>query len=299
MCTIAEALIKVPATSANLGPGFDALGLALTLYDEVTVEWDGPADGLRVEVTGEGAAEVPRDETHLVVRSMRAAFERLGVPGPAGLTLRCHNRIPHGRGLGSSAAAICAGLLAAQAVTGAEFDVFALAAELEGHPDNVAACLAGGLTIAWTERGEAKLVRLTPDPRVIPVVCVPATKLSTHEARGLLPQVVPHRDAAVNAGRAALLIAALTSRPDLLPPATEDLLHQNYRSSAMPATADLVRRLREEGFSAVVSGAGPTVMAFTTTDSLDSLAPKVGTDWHIQPLNIDLNGAVVQFSTTR
>ncbi|WP_204286639.1 homoserine kinase [Microbispora amethystogenes] len=301
-------VVRVPATSANLGPGFDSLGLALDLYDEVEAAIsDSP--GVRIEVEGHGAGELDDGEGHLVVRTMRATFDRMGFAQPAGVELRCRNRIPHARGLGSSSAAICAGILAARALArrrGAEdlpdADVFALATELEGHPDNVAPCLAGGLTIAWTDQsGVASMVKLTPHEDVRPVALIPDFRLSTEEARGLLPKDVPHSDAAANAGRAALLVAALTGRPEpgLLLAATEDRLHQKYRAPAMPRTADLVRRLRTAGVPAVVSGAGPTVLALTTTGTKDLIAAEVGNDWHIQPMNVDPSGAFVRFPETR
>ncbi|GAA4595665.1 homoserine kinase [Planotetraspora phitsanulokensis] len=309
-------VVRVPATSANLGPGFDSLGLALDLHDEVeaTLLADG---GVRVHVEGEGVGELDLGEGHLIVKAMRATFDRMGAAQPAGIRLRCLNRIPHARGLGSSSAAICAGILAARALAGTagprgaeatgpgdltDADVFALATELEGHPDNVAPCLAGGLTIAWSDQsGPARMVKLTPHEDVRPVVLIPGFRLSTEEARGLLPKDVPHSDAAANAGRAALLIAALTQTPEpgLLMAATEDRLHQDYRAPAMPRTADLVHRLRSAGVPAVVSGAGPTVLVFSTRDTQDLIAPEVGTEWLIQPMNVDTVGAGVLFPETR
>ncbi len=296
--------IRVPATSANLGPGFDALGLALSLYDEVEASLTGER-GVEVSVSGEGAGEVDLGERHLVVRAMREAFGRMGVAQPAGIRLRCRNRIPHARGLGSSSAAVCAGLLAARALAEVEWpddEVFALATEMEGHPDNVAPCLAGGLTVAWSDHaGAPHMVKLAPDQRVRPVVLVPSARLATETARGLLPKDVPHKDASFNAGRAALLIAALTQRPEtgLLLAATEDRLHQHYRAPAMPQSAALVERLRAVGVPAVVSGAGPTVLAFSTSDTQDLIAPEVGNDWHIQQMDVDPVGANVQFPETR
>ncbi|MFF7590021.1 homoserine kinase [Kitasatospora purpeofusca] len=258
--------VRVPATSANLGPGFDAFGLALGLYDDVVVR---VADsGLSVDIAGEGAETLPRDERHLLVRSMRAAFDRLGGQ-PRGLEVVCANRIPHGRGLGSSSAAICAGIVAARAVTiggpsALDDDaLLALASELEGHPDNVAACLRGNFTVAWTEEDRARAIALEPSAEVVPVVFVPATEVLTETARGLLPRTVPLADAAANAGRSALLVEALTRRPDLLLAATEDRIHQDYRASAMPDSAALVAALRAENVPAVISGAGPTVLALT------------------------------------
>ncbi|MET9240048.1 homoserine kinase [Nonomuraea sp. NPDC003709] len=303
--------IRVPATSANLGPGFDALGLALSLYDDVEAALTDEA-GVRVTVEGEGAGELDLGEGHLVVKAMRATFDRMGITQPSGIRLHCRNRIPHARGLGSSSAALCAGILAARALAEGEQlsergrfsddDVFALATEIEGHPDNVAPCLAGGLTVAWYDHsGTPHMVKLAPDERIRPVVVVPVTRLATETARGLLPKDVPHKDASFNAGRAALLIAALTRQPEpgLLLAATEDRLHQHYRAPAMQDTANLVERLRAVGVPAVVSGAGPTVLAFSTSDTQDLIAPEVGNDWHIQQMDVDPVGANVQFPETR
>jgi homoserine kinase len=299
--------VRVPATSANLGPGFDALGLALGLHDEV--EARVTRSGLDIEVSGEGAEDVAdAGEKHLVARAMRVAFDDLNVAQPPGLALRCVNRIPHGRGLGSSAAAIVAGLVAARALAGAPAspeDVLPLASVLEGHPDNVAPCLFGGLTIAWVTTGAAGLpqacaIRLDPHAEVRPVVFVAPGPVSTKVARGLLPAAVPHADAARNAGRAALLVAALTVRPDALLDGTEDKLHQDYRAPAMPHSLDLVTRLRAVGVPAVVSGAGPSVLAFLTENPtqddlkrLDSIAVETGIHWHISPLVVERQGASV------
>jgi homoserine kinase len=296
-------LVRVPATSANLGPGFDALGLALGLHDQIDVAVTG--SGLSVEVSGEGAAEVAdAGEQHLVVRAMRVAFDDLGLAQPPGLALRCVNRIPHGRGLGSSAAAIVAGILAARALAGASVrpqDALPLASALEGHPDNVAPCLFGGLTIAWLadSTAAAHAVRLEPLADLRPVAFIAPEPVSTKVARGLLPASVPHAHAARNAGRAALLVAALTARPDALFDGSEDLLHQSYRAPVMPATHELVSMLRAAGVPAVVSGAGPSALAFLTGDEageadlekLDSIARETGTHWRITPLAVERHGA--------
>jgi homoserine kinase len=279
--------VRVPASAANLGPGFDAFGLALGLYDDVVARIG--EGGVHVDVAGEGADDVPRDKRHLVVRAMRAAFEKMGGQ-PRGIELVCANRIPHGRGLGSSAAAIVAGVLAArELVLGGlpDDEVLALCAEIEGHPDNVAAALLGGLTLAWRSGSAVQAVRLPVAEGVAPVAFVPGTKSSTAKARRLLPDVVPHADAAVNAGRAALLVEALGRRPDLLMPATEDLLHQPYRAEAMPRTAALVASLRAAGVPAVVSGSGPTVLAFGGEGF------NAGRGWTALPLAVDLDGAQV------
>jgi len=255
--------VTVPATSANLGPGFDALALALGLADDVVAEVRGPAEpALTVEVTGEAAQEVPRDATHLIVRVLDRAAAHAGAARPP-LRLRCTNRIPHGRGLGSSAAATVAGLLLARGLLAPDLDddaVLALATEVEGHPDNVAACLLGGLAIAWSGEGGVRAVRSEVAPDVRAAVLVPPDALPTERARGMLPSTVPHPDAAFTAGRAALLVEALTRRSDLLLPATEDRLHQDYRAAAMPESARLIRALRAQGVAAVVSGAGPSVL---------------------------------------
>ena len=353
--------VRVPATSANLGPGFDALGLALTLYDEVDA-WICPA-GLSIEISGEGADLAEAGEEHLVVQAMRAAFAVTGTQ-PPGIGIRCVNRIPHGRGLGSSAAAIVAGILAARALAGTdgrvgdgrardgrvgdgragdgragdgragdgragdgaesgpaagalpEDAVFRLATGMEGHPDNVAACLGGGLAISWTVSGRPYMVRLEPLPSISPVICVAPTPVRTEAARRLLPELVPHKDAAANAGRSALLVAALTQLPaatslgtgwpdgaGALFDATQDWLHQDYRSAAMPETDALVRRLRGEGIAAVVSGAGPSVLALLFgrespgyrhhLDSLGSIVKKTGIAWHISSLDVERHGARV------
>ena len=307
--------VRVPATSANLGPGFDTLGLALRLHDEVEARVT-PA-GLTIEVSGEGADDVlDAGEKHLVVRAMRVAFDDLNVAQPPGLALRCVNRIPHGRGLGSSAAAIVAGILAARALVPSgpailpDEGLLGLATEMEGHPDNVAACLGGGLTIAWTEDGQPRMARLEPLASVSPVICVGPAPVRTEVARRLLPGLVPHAEAAANAGRSALLVAALTQLPaetGALLAATRDWLHQDYRAGAMPETAALVGRLRAAGIPAVVSGAGPSVLALLSDqpgrpgepdyrhylDSLVSIVRETGIAWHISSLDVERQGARV------
>jgi homoserine kinase len=318
--------VRAPATSANLGPGFDALGLALALYDEI--EASITASGLAVEVSGEGAATASAGEQHLVVRAMRTAFAEMGGQ-PPGIALRCVNAIPHGRGLGSSAAAICSGLLAARALARpgkpalSDEEVFQLAAALEGHPDNVAACLAGGLAIAWAPRPRppaagasgpgasgpsargpgapgARLLRVPVAATLSVVACVPPVPLATEAARQTLPPAVPYADAAANAARSALLIAALTGAPQVLFEATEDFLHQPYRAAIMPETAALLGALRRAGVAAVVSGAGPAVLVLAfdgqepSAEAVDSIARETGITWAVTPLRIDQQGAHVQ-----
>ncbi|MCC2322865.1 homoserine kinase [Cellulomonas xiejunii] len=315
----AHVRVRVPATSANLGPGFDALGLALGLHDELEVRALGTAD-VRVEVQGEGAGAVPDDETHLVVRALRVALDHVGAP-QTGLHLVCHNRVPHGRGLGSSAAAVVAGILAARGLVAEpealDDDVaLALATQLEGHPDNAAPALLGGLTVAWTEDpgaapaapagahgpGPVRAVRLAVHGDLQPVAIVPPGHLSTRAARGVLPDQVPHADAAWQAGRAALLVEALGRRPDLLLAATGDRLHQGYRREVMPASLALVEALRARGVAAVVSGAGPTVLVLARrlpgggSDADEAIAEAFGgvmAGWRVLPLPVDTAGGSV------
>ncbi|OXM69267.1 homoserine kinase [Amycolatopsis thermalba] len=285
--------VTVPASSANLGPGFDALGLALALHDVVEVQVTDA--GLKVEVFDAGAGgveDVPTDETHLVVRALRRACEHLGVT-PPGLHLRCFNKIPHARGLGSSAAAVVSGIAAGYALAGRSLDGDAvqLAAEFEGHADNAAASLLGGFVLAWCEKGRFHAERLTPHPSIRPVVAVPSVKSSTEATRGLLPAQVPHPDAAFSAGRAALAVHALTSDPSLLLPATEDRLHQDYRAPAYPATGRLVRELRAAGVAATVSGAGPTVLALTVDGIIPAAVDVAG--FEVIELPVDQTGVQV------
>jgi homoserine kinase len=299
--------VVVPATSANLGPGFDSLGLALTLHD--TVEARLIEAGLEVQVTGVGADYAWRAaEKHLVIQAMQVGFAAIG-DEPPGIAISCRNEVPQGFGLGSSAAAIVAGLLAARALAAGrraaarpadvlpDAEVLRLACEMEGHADNVAACLAGGLTITWAGPSGPQVVRLTPARELAPVLCVPAIPVATRTARNALPEQVPHADAAANSARTALLITALTSRPDLLLPATEDFLHQRYRAPVMPGTATLLDALRDAGIPAVLSGAGPSVLALTV-DGQDGDAAGVARiaaqqceSWRVLPLRVDTQGA--------
>jgi homoserine kinase len=290
--------VSVPATSANLGPGFDSLGLALDHRDWVTAQVTD-AVGVEITVVGAGERTLPRDERHLVYRSMLSAFEHMGAAVP-GVRLRCRNVIPHARGLGSSSAAIVAGVcLARGLVAGGSLlmedpAVLALAAELEGHPDNVAPALLGGFTVAYRDGDAFRAVGVGVDPRVGVVAFVPPEAVETSLARGLLPETVPHADAAANAGRAALLVAALSRQPELLLAATEDRLHQDYREPAMPASLALVRTLRAEGVPALISGAGPTVLAFADTADRDALLSRAPDGWDVLNVLIDRHGARVE-----
>lgn len=294
-------LVKVPATTANLGPGFDTLGLALSQYDEIEIEALDHS-GVEVVVNGVGAGVVPTDESHLVVRSIAHALAHFGFALP-GLRLSAHNTIPHGRGMGSSGAAISAGIMAAKgllegSVELSATDVLTLATELEGHPDNVAPCLFGGLTIAWTTEDGPQYKKLIVHRGVSPLVFVPEAEMSTALARSLQPESVPHADAVFNVSRSALLVAALVQSPELLMAATEDKLHQSYRAAAMPETNRLIGLLRAAGFPAVVSGAGPSILVLASDPAQRLAAAELvesesETPWQALMLAVDFKGATV------
>ncbi|MGH3474769.1 MAG: homoserine kinase [Aeromicrobium sp.] len=281
--------VRTPASAANLGPGYDTLGLALTMHDRL--EAGVLDDGLEVVVRGEGADDLPRDRSHLVVRAMDAAFDVLGEQ-PPGLRLTCDNTIPHARGLGSSSAAIVGGIVLARALVDGgderldDAAAYQLASDLEGHPDNVAAAMFGGFTIAWLDGPVAAVQRLEVIARI--TVLVPPEPVSTEATRNLLPDHISHRDAAANTARAALLVGALTGDPAYLLAATEDFLHQSYRASAMPASYELVQGLRSAEVPAVISGAGPTVLAFGR--GLDGVIPP---GWAAYELDVEPRGAHV------
>lgn len=293
--------VRVPATTANLGPGFDTLGLALAFYDELEVEaLDTP--GVTVTVEGVGAGEVSTDETNLVASSIKYVFDQVKQPMP-GLNLIARNQIPHGRGMGSSGSAIVAGIKAAQGllegvVDFTDEDLLALATALEGHPDNVAPALFGGLTIAWTTETGPKFKKLSVHRGVSPMVLVPDFKMSTELARSLQPESVPHEDAVFNVSRSALLVAALTQSPELLFEATEDRLHQDYRASAMPETSAVITALREAGYAAVVSGAGPSILVLCSDPAERLRAAEIARSvaksaWRDLLLTVDIKGATV------
>lgn len=295
-------VVKVPATTANLGPGFDTLGLGLSVYDELEVSVRAEP-GATVTVHGVGEGDVPTDESNLVVRAIAHTFAAHGVALP-GLDLEAHNVIPHGRGMGSSAAAIVSGIMAAKGllegiVELSPDDLLARATELEGHPDNVAPALFGGLTIAWMTPEGPQHKRLTVHRGVSLLVAVPETStMSTALARSLQPESVPHEDAIFNVSRSALLIAALIQSPELLFAATEDKLHQNYRASAMPETNALITVLREHGLAAVVSGAGPSVLVLCSDpaqrlQAAELIAQHATTPWVSHMLAVDFKGATV------
>lgn len=293
--------IQVPATSANLGPGFDSLGLALGMHDRYVAQiLDDP--GLDIDITGEGADVLPRSDKNLLVKAMYRGFKFLGGE-PKGVAIRALNVIPHGRGLGSSASAIVGGLMLARSLvlTGEDKmsneDLLNLASEMEGHPDNVAAALFGSATIAWTEdqRGKniSRAVALHVDPRISAIAFIPEGAVATSKARKLLPETIVHADAAANTTRGELLVHALTSRPDLLFIATEDFIHQKFRQEAMPKSFALLNKLRGAGVAAFISGAGPTVLALHNGDAneIAELQRAAGSAFEVQALSICTTGA--------
>ncbi|MFM2384546.1 MAG: hypothetical protein RL166_420 [Actinomycetota bacterium] len=292
--------VKVPATSANLGPGFDTLGMALSYYDELEVEAVS-GSGAVVEVIGEGAGEVPTDESNLVVKSIAYVFEQVGVALP-GLKLKAHNVIPHGRGMGSSGAAVVSGIVAAKGLLEGVVDftperLLQLATDLEGHPDNVAPALFGGLTIAWEDAKGPHHKKLIVHRGVSPLELVPNFKMSTATARALQPESVPHEDAVFNVSRSALLVAALTQSPELLMAATEDRLHQEYRAEAMPEAGKVIELMRANNHAAVVSGAGPSVLVLASDPAERMEAAKLAAEnfpqWRALVLAVDFKGATV------
>lgn len=304
--------VTVPASSGNVGPGYDCLGLALGRYDRLTVTRTG--SGLTFELTGEGSDEVPRTAEHLVIRAMRTAWRAAGLHELPGLHVVAENRIPHSRGMGSSASAIVAGVAAANALLPEELRLDAnallqICSQMEGHPDNVAPSLLGGLVISYAAEDGYRSVPVRVHGEIRPVVAVPDYEVPTRLARGLIPEAVPHRDAAANSGRAALLVHAATADPAQLFAGTADLLHQQYRAGAMAPSAALLARLRGRGLPAIISGAGPTVLVLAEDAERAALAAEeiraFGEDpassldgrrvtWAVEELTVDAEGVIVE-----
>ena len=291
----------MPGSSANLGPGFDSLGLALAVRDRVRVEVTR-GTGTRVDVHGEGAGTLPRDDDNLVAATIRTVLDDLGFRQP-GLSIRSDNAVPHGKGLGSSAVALTCGVAAALLLVDLagggdgeldRADLLDRAGAMEGHPDNVAACVYGGLTVAWTEGGHSRAVRLAV-PQLRPVIALPADGFATTEARALLPATIGHAAAAANAARTGLLVAVLSGQadPKFLLPATVDALHQPFRAPSMPASAALIATLRGHGIAAVLSGAGPSVLVLATPEQRDQAMGLVAAAGGCLPLEVDGEGTRV------
>jgi homoserine kinase len=298
----ARVLVQAPATSANLGPGFDAAGLALDWWDtlEVTAGEAGPAAPMRV--TGEQAELIPTGPDNLVRRAMERLAAATGTALPP-VRLAVVKGFPLGRGFGSSAAAVALGLLAARQLVAADLlagELLALACELEGHPDNAAACLAGGATLSRSDGGLARASRLDVHPDLVALALVAPEAMATAEARRLLPDQVPFATAARTAGRAALLPLALSGEFDLLLEATADELHQPARLARMPAAARLLERLRDRGHAAFLSGAGPSLLVLAPRASLagaigdarEALGEAAG--WRLHPVEVARDGAQVR-----
>ena len=293
--------VKVPATSANLGPGFDSFAIALEKRDRYIAQILDDKK-LDVDVVGEGAEEVARDEKNLVVKAIYAGWEFLGLAKREypGLALRALNSLPHGRGLGSSASAIIGGLVLSRSlvVGGTERmsdnDILTLASQMEGHPDNVAAALYGGAVFSWLGDEYADAIKLQVSPRITAVAFIPSNNVPTSKARKMLPESIPHGDAVKNSINTALLTQALTNRPDLLLRATQDYLHQQYRESAMPKSFALMNKLRAAGVPAFISGAGPTVLALLVDADLNhefaDLMRAAGTGFIVENLDISQAG---------
>ena len=302
--------VRVPASSANLGPGFDSIGMSLGVYDEY-VAVVRPEPGLRIDIDGDPQG-VPCDERHLVYATMRRAWSELDVPTPEGLTLHCANTIRQGRGMGSSAAAIVAGVAAAHGLAAAQWTAWEnapgaadtlvdldletvndLAGRLEGHPDNASASVYGGATISWLDepgppgdertvgRVHSEAIPLHPD--IEPLVAVPQVQLPTATARAVLPAQVPHPEAALNSARAGLLVLALCAQPRLLLPATREWLHQEQRRSSLGGAMEVVDELRCAGHAAVISGAGPSVLVLTADgdDAAAQVAALLPEQWRL------------------
>jgi homoserine kinase len=292
--------VRIPATSANLGPGFDTLGMALSFYDEYQAEVID--SGLEIVVLGEGVNDIPTDSSNLIYKTIEWVFQKVGKPVP-GLRITCQNNIPHGRGMGSSGAAVAGGVMLAAGLLAPEIELseqqlLEFATDLEGHPDNVAPALFGGLTIAWVDDQGPHHKKLAVHRGLSPLVLVPPHQMSTKLARSLQPESVPHTDAVFNVSRSALLVAALTQSPELLMAATEDRLHQNYRASAMPETNELIALLRASNHPAVVSGAGPSVLVLEDDPvkrlAAVKLAEQKFPSWLALTLAVDVKGASVR-----
>jgi homoserine kinase len=282
--------VEVPATVANLGPGFDCLGLAVDLSNAFTIDTDAPS---AVHVDGEGAGELPEDGSNLVVRSMAMLAVETGRKLPS-FELRCENRIPLTRGLGSSASALVAGLLMADRLLGTDigFDrLLAMAADAEGHADNVAPAFLGGATLAYLSDDGWRAEHLAVDPALRPVLLIPEhERIPTEDARRVLPREVPRTAATFNAARTALVVLALAGRPDLLRDALEDRLHQDARLRLAPGAQRVFQDLKTARVPVCVAGSGPTLLVF---DQGDGAVAELAPSWRVIPTVVRTNGAEV------
>ena len=294
--------VDVPASTTNLGPGFDVLGVALKLYNTIEMEVSGSA--LRIEIEGEGADTLPRDESNLVYRAAKTVFERMNEEPPP-MTIRLVNHIPLARGLGSSGAATVGGLMAANAMSGAHLahdEILNMAATIDGHPDNAAASIFGGIVIASpTEQGVACMKFLPPRP-VDVVVVVPDFHVLTSDARAVLPASVDLQTAVFNISRVSLLVAALaTGDFRFLGIATDDKLHQPYREKLIPGLRDVFQAAKsaDGNVGVALSGSGPTIVAFCAGngdevgENMRRAFLKHNIDSRVMLLGIDEEGTVV------
>lgn len=281
---VERVVVRIPATVANLGPGFDCLGLALDWHNELRIE---RAETLSVTASGAGADRLPRDQTSLVVQ----AAERILGPTPS-IAINQTIGVPVGRGLGSSAGAICGGLVAARALAGSahtDADLLAIAIEMEGHADNVAPCLLGGVTASMAGRS----VRLEP-PAIDLIIAVSPTGLPTHTARAALRDMVTHADAVATIGAAATLAVALAMGDvAALFDATADVFHQPARAELMPDSAALLSAMRGAGIAAFLSGAGPSVGAFLAPGQDAPAMALIPDAWDRRVVAIDPKGVMV------
>lgn len=298
----APVTVRVPGTTANCGPGFDTVGIACTIYNELTLTLSDRG-GFKLTVSGEGADGIPANERNIAYQAVRAVLNKVG-QDYQGINIRMHNNIPLARGLGSSAAAIVAALVAANAATGGKLDsqeLLALATAMEGHPDNVAPAIFGGITISMLADGVPQTLRFIPPAPLKMIVAVPEFGLSTRAARQVLPKAVPLADAVFNVSRAALLIGALCQgRFDYLRHAFDDRLHQPYRQKLIPGMPDVLAAATANGaLGAALSGAGPCLIAFAERNAaaiggaMVAAFAKNGVKAAYLDLNIDTNGAKV------
>ena len=291
-----RARVTVPGSTANLGPGFDTLGLAVGIYD--TVEVEVTASGLDVEIFGEGANDLPRDASHLVVKAINSALHAADAHAP-GLKVTCTNNIPQSRGLGSSASAAVAGVIAGNTLAGSPLstdDVIQLSSAFEGHPDNAAASVVGGAVVSWTDipvdgvsQPVYRAVPLTVHPDIKATALVPNFHASTNAVRKVLPSHVTHTDARFNVSRTAVMTVAIQTHPEFLWEGTRDRLHQPYRADVLPVTAEWVNRLRNRGYAAFLSGAGPTAMVLST-EPVDPKILESAREDGLRVLELDIAG---------
>lgn len=270
--------VRIPATVANLGPGFDALGVAIQMHLEVEIE--PRRDSIEIMVEGEGAETLPEDETNLVIKAMNQFFDFVG-RRPPGYSVRVKNPIPLASGLGSSAAAVVGGLFAARAVTGrnvAQTEMIRLAVEMEGHPDNIMPALLGGLVVCYGDgKDGSRYLRLEPSERLVPMIAVPKKGFSTQKARQALPTDVAFADAQFTASRAALLVGAMTTGAgaDVLAEAMNDRLHEPHRLKLMSETAAVHKELRKAGLAVALAGAGPSLLVIAPRPEAATRAEQV------------------------